>query len=826
MGSHVIAAGPAARLIERPRLLTRLDSAELDGVRALCLVAPAGYGKTVLAEQWARSRHPGAIWHYATEASADLTYIARSIARELDPRSPGIARRVADRLSGGAASDAVVDDVVELLAEAWPKGEGWLVVDDAHLLEAEQSAGLVASLAEREICRVLLTSRRRPPLATPRGILYGQVVVVGREALELDDEELAQITAGRTLDDAARRAVGRWPVLVSLGLDGAPRTPIRNRLELFGFIAEDVLASLSPCTRRALLALALCRSIDERSARELVGPDGSTALQEADAAGLLTLAGDGSARLHPLVGDFLVQQFLLLDPQERVPLAERAFALALRARDWDDAFFVATRAQRPDLVARTIRRGYRALLNEGRHATLVRWREQLAGGSALATLVDAELALSRGDLHSAEGLGATSAQAATQPWIRARAFYVAGLGAFLACRFDSARRYYEDAAATARTPAGQADALWGIFMCESTCGTAEAAAGLLQRYRSVVPPSPTATVRYAAGALKIETIALGWTDFLEDAAVAANVIDGVQDPRIRASFWTGYGDTLVDLGRRYEAERALAALSDEVRRSGLAFAEGRMRMLEAKYEILVRRFARAHAALEKARELEEADPTVRVGVACYRLFLAISSDDLFGRPDDVLTRDISSGHVAYDSYLLACRALYAAARGDAEEAEALAAVPAEDPRSAQVRTMARLALGMASAREETLLRGVRAATTTRHAFALAIALRGRPEAIPRLVADAELAPFVLDTLAIADSALAKRYGVTLPGTETLAGLSEREAEVIALLAEGLTNRQIARRLFIAESTAKLHVRRILAKTGTRSREEAALLLGA
>src|SRR4051812_43800341 len=51
-----------SQLIERPRLLAELDAAEARGVRAICLVAPAGYGKTVLAEQWVKSRHPDAIW--------------------------------------------------------------------------------------------------------------------------------------------------------------------------------------------------------------------------------------------------------------------------------------------------------------------------------------------------------------------------------------------------------------------------------------------------------------------------------------------------------------------------------------------------------------------------------------------------------------------------------------------------------------------------------------------------------------------------------------------------------------------------------------------
>jgi DNA-binding CsgD family transcriptional regulator len=52
-------------------------------------------------------------------------------------------------------------------------------------------------------------------------------------------------------------------------------------------------------------------------------------------------------------------------------------------------------------------------------------------------------------------------------------------------------------------------------------------------------------------------------------------------------------------------------------------------------------------------------------------------------------------------------------------------------------------------------------------------------------------------------------------------LSSRELEVAALLAEGLTNAQLAERLFIARKTAAVHVSNILAKLGMRSRTEVA-----
>jgi DNA-binding CsgD family transcriptional regulator len=53
------------------------------------------------------------------------------------------------------------------------------------------------------------------------------------------------------------------------------------------------------------------------------------------------------------------------------------------------------------------------------------------------------------------------------------------------------------------------------------------------------------------------------------------------------------------------------------------------------------------------------------------------------------------------------------------------------------------------------------------------------------------------------------------------GLSQREGEVLALLAHGLTNREIAARLFISPKTVERHITQILGKLGLRSRAEAA-----
>ncbi|WNG17125.1 LuxR C-terminal-related transcriptional regulator [Cystobacter fuscus] len=57
-------------------------------------------------------------------------------------------------------------------------------------------------------------------------------------------------------------------------------------------------------------------------------------------------------------------------------------------------------------------------------------------------------------------------------------------------------------------------------------------------------------------------------------------------------------------------------------------------------------------------------------------------------------------------------------------------------------------------------------------------------------------------------------------TSTPEGLTPREREVLALLAEGLSNKAIAERLDISEHTAKFHVNAVLAKLGVQRRTEA------
>ena len=62
---------------------------------------------------------------------------------------------------------------------------------------------------------------------------------------------------------------------------------------------------------------------------------------------------------------------------------------------------------------------------------------------------------------------------------------------------------------------------------------------------------------------------------------------------------------------------------------------------------------------------------------------------------------------------------------------------------------------------------------------------------------------------------------TKPEEDELAGLTDQERKILELIADGLTNRQIAEQIFLAEKTVKNYVSNILAKLGMSRRSEAA-----
>jgi DNA-binding NarL/FixJ family response regulator len=101
--------------------------------------------------------------------------------------------------------------------------------------------------------------------------------------------------------------------------------------------------------------------------------------------------------------------------------------------------------------------------------------------------------------------------------------------------------------------------------------------------------------------------------------------------------------------------------------------------------------------------------------------------------------------------------------------------------------------------------------------AIAQALRGAASGL------SVLAPPAHATLLTAAAAAAAAAPPPTPAAltrELPAGLTPREAEILTMIARGMTNAEIAQTLVLSNHTIKTHINRIFAKTGSANRTEA------
>jgi DNA-binding NarL/FixJ family response regulator len=112
---------------------------------------------------------------------------------------------------------------------------------------------------------------------------------------------------------------------------------------------------------------------------------------------------------------------------------------------------------------------------------------------------------------------------------------------------------------------------------------------------------------------------------------------------------------------------------------------------------------------------------------------------------------------------------------------------------------------------------------TGHFDSFVCAYRAFPTLLEGLlqIESTDIAPFA-NLVAELDPSLAEKVGLRSKSQRSRPNgdLTRRESEVFELMRQGLSNREIARTLWISESTVKVHVHNVLAKLGARSRTEA------
>jgi ATP/maltotriose-dependent transcriptional regulator MalT len=319
-----------------------------------------------------------------------------------------------------------------------------------------------------------------------------------------------------------------------------------------------------------------------------------------------------------------------------------------------------------------------------------------------------------------------------------------------------------------------------------------------------------------------------WCEFVYAVATRADVMP------LRGACRTIHADVLMATGRWSDAEEALLEALDAHARHIPAMSAPTLALLAT---LRVRR----GDLTEAARLLAERDDGAPSLVALAALRLAEGSAEA---AQALLERALAraDGDLMVLARILAALVDASLAVGDGRRARSAADQLAEITRSTDrphLHALAALAeariaasTGMAAAAEAHALAALDRffrlgmpyeAAEARIELAHALAAGGSPLALDE--ARSALAAF-RDLGAGPDAdraaALTRELGAgSAPGIRAEGPLTAREAQVLALVAEGRTNAQIAATLFISEKTAGHHVSSILAKLGVRNRTEAA-----
>jgi DNA-binding NarL/FixJ family response regulator len=276
------------------------------------------------------------------------------------------------------------------------------------------------------------------------------------------------------------------------------------------------------------------------------------------------------------------------------------------------------------------------------------------------------------------------------------------------------------------------------------------------------------------------------------------------------------------------SSKTLAAVAEN---SGLEFAVPYAQLYSARAYIGLRRFAAADRALSALERGQCDDPRSFFAhdLPVQRARLYGSVNDL-QRACDVLSLDPPQRAArGLRGETLGWRALFAAIAGRGREAEALAEESRRVSRDLGTKALSHTAeavVALTEHRDDASVALLRMVVETGMWDPVVIAVRAAPTLGGFIEKQAPLRSWLQQLLAASrDASLAASLGLRIPRVaQTRATLSPRESEVHELLAQGLTNEEIANVLYISLSTTKVHVKHIYEKLGVRSRLEAARAL--
>ncbi len=864
---------PPARHIEAGRRTLLLRS--LDVARAgqlTILVGPSGFGKTTILGQWwdtLRDRDIAAAWYTASDLDREpdvfLQMLALSLAEAgIDMQDMALGK------TGNASLKATLDALL-LKLETFGKPLV-VIIDDFERIDHPPIVRILDALKDDlpDVVHLVLATRRKPGLNLAAMRARGAVRILEPTELRLGDTEIADMLGPNAGADEIARVSDRtegWPVAVQLYRLWRARTGDRDGAPEFGgqveevadYLAEQVLADLSPDLRALVFDMAAFEYIEPPLADRVRGRSDSAVLLEEIARLLPALVqhsmldGERAYRLHPLLADFAQARAGRRSSRRALVHAEAAVWLLEQER-YAGAIRHAVQSGKREVVIRILEAlpFLDVFLAYGAGELRAILRE------TPASLVDAMPRIQLMATLSHFKTGAFGAGIAMLGKVRQRlAASVADARAeraLLECdALDLVFSVYvggpisdaEDRIASIVSRAPDDPLIWAwcenaLLVVHQERGDLTAARHSVQRTREIYETGGMLGFAEAHLLTHDMLILLAAGQLRQATELAGSVLRGSRapsrsEPVIVAMARMTQG--VVEHHRNYR-ERA----GDAIRLALEQFGEGEAWFdhYAIAYPVIADVIARRHGRDAAVRMIEAADAGLKArGMTCCGGLLRALG--LFYRVPDMAREE--AVHICEDAALRAAVGRDASAiswreRDVANRTLVAAALKADRPDLATATATAMADEGRENGRLGTLVKGLVLRALALEAVGdtggadKAMSEAVRTACVENMAASfaeegTTLRPLLARARDTADTMVDRQHVEAVlrildanPQFRSPDMLTDREAEIVAHLADGASNKLIARRLGLTDNTVKFHLKKVFAKLGVSSRKEA------